>query len=224
MSSLGDTLALHRMEAEMWCAGKSPWARLVLLLYLAYAGVQHMLDPMYRSLFGGITLMFHEMGHLIFAGMGNTMMLLGGSIMQVLVPLFAAVYLLLRQGDYFGFAVGGSWLAFAEWELALYIWDAAREELPLVGFGDDVQHDWGTLLTQWGWLNQCDDIAWCVRALAVVTWASCVVLGAWLCFRMWSSAGTDDAGGGGPTPGGHNPSGSNPNTPMRGGPRSGPPH
>ncbi len=182
-----ETLRDLKLDAELWCDDRSPWARLALLAYLAYAGVRHLLEPMYRSWFGGITLAFHEAGHMIFAGLGNTMMLLGGSIMQVLVPLVAAVYLLVRQGDYFGFGVGACWLSYALWELALYIWDAAREELPLVGFSDDPQHDWGTLLTQWGILNSCDTIAFVVRVLATLIWGGAIVLGAWLCWCMWNA-------------------------------------
>lgn len=181
-----EALRDRKLDAELWCDEKSPWVRLGLLAYLAYAGARHLLEPLYQSWFAGITLGFHEAGHLVFAGFGNTMMLLGGSLLQVTVPLAAAAYLLLRQGDYFGFAVGGAWLSFALWEMAVYIFDAAREELPLVGFGDHPQHDWGTLLTQWGVLNSCDTIAALVRVLATACWAGSVALGGWLCWRMWS--------------------------------------
>lgn len=180
-----EALLARKRDAELWCEQKSPWARAVLLSYLVYAGIQHVADPMYRSWFAGITLAFHEMGHLLFAALGQTMMLLGGSIMQVGVPCAAAVYLLLRQGDFFGFSVGASWLAFAVWEMATYIWDAAREQLPLVGFGDHPQHDWGTLLTQWGILNACDTIATVCRVIATVTWLAAIALGGWLCWTMW---------------------------------------
>jgi hypothetical protein len=179
----------RKLDAELWCTGRSPWLRAPLLAYLAYAGVRHMLEPMYRSWFAGITLAFHELGHLVFAALGDTMHLLGGSLMQLLVPLAAGWYLLLRQGDYFGFAVGGAWLSFSLWELALYIWDAAREQLPLVGFSDDPEHDWGTLLTRWHLLNSCDAIAFGVRAFAFITWLSSIALGAWLLWVMFRTRG-----------------------------------
>lgn len=178
-------LGERKLDAELWAAGRSPWARGILLAYLLYLGVRHILEPTYRSWFAGITLAFHEMGHLVFAALGDTMQLLGGSVLQVLVPLVAALYLLFRQGDYFGLAVGGVWLASSLWELALYIWDAAREELPLVGFSDDPQHDWGTLLTRWQLLNSCDSIAFAVRALALLIWLGSVLLGVWLLWTMF---------------------------------------
>ena len=52
-------------------------------------------------------------------------------------PLVAALYLWLRQGDFFGLAVGGPWPSFSLLELAIYVVCARRENLPLVGFGDD---------------------------------------------------------------------------------------
>ncbi len=198
ISLLRDTLEVRKLDAELWCEEKSPWTRLPLLAYLVYAGVRHLLDPMYRSWFAGITLAFHEMGHILFSGLGNTMMLLGGSIMQIVVPSTAAIYLLLRQGDYFGFSVGASWLSFAAWEMALYIWDARREQLPLVGFSDHPQHDCGTVLTQWGVLNSCDTYASIVRVFATLTWGASIALGAWLCWRMYRLS--QDAATLGPAP------------------------
>ena len=173
------------LEAELWCEGKSPWPRLPLLVYLAYASVRHIASDAYRSWFSGITLVFHEIGHLVFAGLGNTMMLLGGSIMQVLVPLAAGLYLWLRQGDFFGLAVGASWLAFSLFELALYVADASRGQLALVGFGDDPQPDWDTLLTRWHLLNHCDSFARVIAGLATVTAMGALGLGAALCWQMW---------------------------------------
>ncbi len=175
----------RKLDAELWCEGRNPYLRAALLAYLAYGGVRHLADSHFATWFAGITLIFHEMGHLLFAPFGNTLHILGGSIMQLLIPTAAAVYLLLWQRDYFGFAVGGAWLSFALWELALYVWDAPRETLPLAGFSDHPQHDWATLLTQWHLLNSSDTIAFCLRGAALVTWTLSIAFGAWLCWRMF---------------------------------------
>ena len=144
--------------------------RALLAIYLGYAGVRHMTNPLYGSWFSGITLAFHEMGHIVFIPLGRTMTIAGGSIMQLLVPLAAAIYLLKKQDDWFGFGVGLSWLSFATFELATYVGDAARMELPLVGFGGGYHHDWATLLTEWRVIDHCDAIATCVRVLAGAVW------------------------------------------------------
>ena len=160
----------------------------MLLAYLIYAGLRHQLDPLYTSWFAGLTLALHELGHLIFMPLGSTLGLLGGSIMQLLAPLAAAIYLWRRQHDYFGLAVGGCWLSYSTWELATYIGDASREQLPLVGFGGNPQHDWAVLLTRWHLLNHDSTIAFLVRACALLTWAAAVTFAGWLCYRIRRSA------------------------------------
>jgi hypothetical protein len=183
-----DVLITFRDDIEEWCDGKSVTARAALLAYLAYAGVRHVIDPLYRSWFAGITLIVHEMGHVIFSGLGRTITILGGTIMQLFVPLAAAVYLLLRQRDYFGFAVCGAWLSFSMWDMATYVGDARREALPLVGFGDNPQHDWSALLTQWHVLNDAETYATAIRVGAFGCWALSMALGGWICYRIWRSS------------------------------------
>lgn len=173
-----------RDDVADYCRDRSPWPRAALAVYLVYAGVRHLADPLYRSWFAGITLVFHEMGHIVFAPFGRTMMLLGGSITQLLVPFAAGAYLLLRQRDCFGLAVGQSWLAFSTWDLATYIADANKEQLPLVSMGENAEHDWSTLLTQWHLLNACDGIATATRGVAFLLWATAMAATAWMLWRM----------------------------------------
>jgi len=187
MGRLGELWHALRDDAEEWCETRSWPARAPLYLYLFYAGVRHLLDPMYRSWFAGVTLAFHEMGHLFFAFFGHTLALLGGSIFQLLIPTAAALYLLFRQRDWFGLTVCFAWLAFAEWELATYVADASREQLALVGFSGNPEHDWSSLLTQWRLLNHDDTIAAVIRVIAFATWGVAMALGAWLLLRMFRS-------------------------------------
>ncbi len=162
-------------------------ARAGLFFYLAYAGCKHLKSGIggeYTSWFAGITLAFHEMGHLVLSGAGQTVMLLGGSIFQLAIPVLAGLYLLFKQHDWFGVSVCGVWLATSLFELATYIDDANRLNLPLVGFGEDVMHDWETLLTQWHLLNQAQLIAGLTHALAITTWGVSMAFGAWLLLQM----------------------------------------
>jgi hypothetical protein len=184
----GETM---REDAQAWAKGRSAVARLPLLAYLVYGGLRHLLDPMYRTWFGGITLAFHEMGHLLFIPFGRTFTILGGSIMQLFVPTVAAIYLLLRQRDWFGLTVGGAWLGYSEWEMATYMADAVKEELDLVGFGGNPEHDWHNLFGQWHLLSHCEGIATFVRMCAFGTWGTSMALGGWLCWRMWKTRDED---------------------------------
>lgn len=175
-----------RDDLELWLEERESWIpRGLLLVYLAYGLVRHIADPLYRTWFGGITLAFHEMGHIVFIPFGRTLTIAGGSIMQLLVPLAAAIYLLVKQKDWFGLGVGLAWLSFATFELATYIGDAARMELPLVSLGGGYHHDWSTLLTQWRIIDHCDAIATGVRLLAGAIGLSAIALGGYIVVRIF---------------------------------------
>lgn len=174
-----------RDDLESWLDERDDWiARGLLLTYLAYGFVRHLADPLYRTWFGGITLAFHEMGHIVFMPFGHTLMIAGGSIMQLAVPLIAAIYLLVKQKDWFGFVVGLSWLSFSMFELATYVGDAAREELPLVSMGGGYHHDWSILLTEWHLISQCDALASGVRVVAGIVGLAAIGGGAYMVYRI----------------------------------------
>ncbi len=174
-------------DAVVWCQDRSPLVRLPLLLYLAYAGWQHVRDPLYSSWFGGLTFGLHEFGHVLFGGLGQFMSIAGGSITQLAVPLIGVV-MMLYQRDYFGLAVAGCWESFSLYNLATYIGDAQVMQLPLVSIGGgDAYHDWEYMLVQLGWLEQDAKIAALTRGLGllvlVVSWS----WGGWVCYRMMRS-------------------------------------
>ncbi len=179
----GSLVARLRADAEAWCAGRSAAWRLPLLAYLAWAGVCHLRDPLFSSLFGGITLGIHELGHLLLGFAGRFLATAGGSLAQVAAPALAA-WLLYRQRDYFGLAVGGAWEAFSLWNLAAYVGDARARELPLVGLAPDPVHDWNWILSDLGILTWDRNLAFLLRIGAFSIWAGAMGLGGWLCWRM----------------------------------------
>jgi len=162
--------------------------RIFVLTYFAYAGLRHIFASPpedYSDWFKGITLVFHEMGHILFLPFGRTMTVLGGSLNQLIVPIAAGAYLLIKQRDYFGAVFAKAWLALSLWDLAVYVGDAASENLPLVSMGSgEPHHDWATLLTQWNLLNHDGQIAAGIRVVAVITWLGALAFGTWLCILM----------------------------------------
>jgi hypothetical protein len=155
----------------------------LVLCYLGWAGVRHLRDPLYSSLFGGITLGIHELGHLLFDFAGRFLGTAGGSIAQVAAPA-AAAWMLYRQRDFFGVAVGGAWESFSLWNLATYVGDARARELPLVGLVPDPVHDWNWLLSRLGILSWDGALAALTRIAAFSIWAASMALGVWLCGKM----------------------------------------
>ena len=176
-------LAEMRGDAAAWCVGRSWVWRAALLAYVAWVGVGHLRDPFYSSLFGGITLGIHELGHLLLSWAGQFLSVAGGSLAQVAAPA-AAAWLLYRQRDYFGVAVAGAWESFSLWNLATYVGDARAMELPLVGFVPDPIHDWNWLLSKMGILTWDRGLAALTRLVAFSLWAASLLLGAWLCWNM----------------------------------------
>ena len=175
--------AAHKSDAAEWCEGRSWIWRAPVLLYLAWVGFHHVKDPTYASLFGGITLGVHELGHLLLFWAGRFLSIAGGSLAQVAAPA-AAAWVLYRQRDYFGVAVAAAWLAFSLFGLAAYIADARAQELPLVGLTPDPVHDWHWLLEKFGILEWDGRLALLTRAVAFVIWLGSLALGGWLVWTM----------------------------------------
>ena len=170
-------------DAEDWAQGKMWIPRAILLLYLVYADFRFLRDPLSSTMFSGITLAFHEMGHLLFAFAGHFICSLMGSGMQVLVPIIVII-LFLRQPDYFGVAVGGFWLSFSLFELANYVADARAMDLPLVGFTDDPEHDWHYLLSTTHLLQLDTTFGFLIRVAATLSGVASLALACWLLLIM----------------------------------------
>ena len=181
-----ETLDSARAAIEEWCRGRI-WAwRTPLVLYLAYVGVRHLLDPEYSSLFGGINLGIHELGHLLFLWAPQFITVLGGTLLQCAAPIIAA-FLFLRQPDFFAIPVCGAWLSTNLYGVATYMADARALELPLVTVGPeggDVEHDWNYMLDALGILNWDTTLAGLTRALAFAILWSSLALAAWMLWAM----------------------------------------
>jgi len=92
----------------------------------------------------GVNLIFHEAGHTILAPFGEFLHILGGSLMQVLVPAVIAGYFVVTRQIYAS-TIALWWMAQNLWDVSIYIKDAQERSLPLLG-GEGVLHDWHFLL------------------------------------------------------------------------------
>ncbi|MDD3144531.1 MAG: hypothetical protein PHV23_00305 [Candidatus Gracilibacteria bacterium] len=98
-------------------------------------------------------LVIHELGHLLFYPFGKFITILGGSILQCLVPIIIILYFLFKEYNPFGASIGLWWLGQNLTDIALYISDASERSLPLIGGLGKEAHDWGNLLTMMGLLD-----------------------------------------------------------------------
>lgn len=157
------------------------WGRAAGLLLALWLTVPGLLDPLHGDLLSGVNLVFHEAGHVLLIWAGETVMLLGGSLGQVAVPLACAAAFLWR-GDRFAAGVVGLWLAHSLAGVAAYIRDAPLRQLDLIT-GDPDTHDWWQLLGGWNpqanALNLADPLGRVVTFLALATLIVSVVLAVW---------------------------------------------
>jgi hypothetical protein len=151
----------------------------VYFLFLLYASFDKsgFLFPDY------VNLVIHEGGHFFFSWFGYTTMILGGTLGELLVPLFCAAYFFWSR-ETAGFAFCIFWIGENFLYIGTYMADARVQNLPLVGGGE---HDWAILFGQWNLLAHDQKIGARTRALG---WMGMIAAMAWLGWRIY--CGTRD--------------------------------
>jgi hypothetical protein len=151
----------------------------------------------------GIDLAIHEFGHMFFMPfgipyLGRTMVILGGSLMQVAVPLiFMAYFLRIRDGarDAHAASVCLWWSSMNLIDVSVYCADARAMVLTLLD-GETGQesggHDWNNLLHIWGVINKDTVIAANMRRVAVVMCLVSIVVGLAAAWNSGRRPATDE--------------------------------
>ena len=139
-----------------------------ILLLVAWKVLARGISPLpsgtILAVLDGANLIFHEAGHVLFLFFGEFLQILGGSLMQVVIPSTCTVYFWLHE-QRSSSAVTLFWTGESITNVAIYVADARRMELPLIG-GD---HDWNYLLGRLGLLNQAESLGRFVFFLGLVT-------------------------------------------------------
>lgn len=185
--SLVYTLAERRSTAE-----NQRRLRLVLTGALALYGIPCLLRPESGRLLDSVNLAIHETGHLLFAPFGEFLGFLGGTLLQLALPVAFVVYF-WQRADRHAATVALWWVAQNCWNISVYVRDARTQALPLVGGGE---HDWAYLLGRLGWLHHDQAIALDVRLLGAAIYAYSIIAGFRSARRMTSieeSASTAEA-------------------------------
>ena len=168
-------------------------ARLALVAVLAWHSLAWMGDPARGPADGtwllhGVSLGMHEPGHFVFAPFGEAATALGGSLLQMLLPLaFVASFAWRRE--WYATAVCAWWAAQNGWDVAVYVADARAESLPLVGGGE---HDWAFLLMRWNLLAADHTIARALSHASSVVAIGALGMAAVYATRPFKSRGTTD--------------------------------
>lgn len=118
------------------------------------------------SLIDHFHLIVHEAGHMIFGFFGQVIMVLGGTLMQLIIPLLLMIYAYMSNSrTFFQFMLlleGHSFI-----NVSIYAGDAQRLQLRLFG-PPGVKHDWNWLLTHFGIIEYTDYVSFFFLLLAGV--------------------------------------------------------
>jgi cyclophilin family peptidyl-prolyl cis-trans isomerase/HEAT repeat protein len=151
----------------------TPAAKIGLIVILAVYGFITFSDPSRYRLLDNVDLAIHEAGHIFFAPFGEFVGYLGGTLLQLIVPLTFFGYFLYHRNRYAA-AVLLWWVGQNLWNISVYIKDARSLELPLVGGGE---HDWAYLLGELGLLHRDQAIGQTVFLLGVLLYLISIVWG-----------------------------------------------
>jgi hypothetical protein len=162
----------------------------VVLALLAWSAFRN--EYGYIPLLSDIDLAIHEFGHMLFMPfgiqfLGNTMMILGGSLTQVAVPLVFFGYFLRKHDDaprrdVFAAMVCLWWSGINLLSVAIYCADSRAGQLMLIDGSTGQEsdgHDWNNLLTRWGLLEHDTTIARWMRAIAWLVCVASIIVAVW---------------------------------------------
>ena len=169
------------------------YARLALawlLAWLAWSAFRN--EYGYIPLLSDIDLAIHEFGHMLFMPfgiqfLGNTMMILGGSLTQVVFPLIFFGYFMRKHDDaprrdLFAAMVCLWWSGINLLGVAIYCADSRAGQLMLIDGSTGQEsdgHDWNNLLTRWGLLEHDTGIARGMRAIAWLVCVGSIIIAVW---------------------------------------------
>jgi hypothetical protein len=173
-------------ELEGWKAISRPVAWFALafyLLFLLYAGF----DRSGFLFLDYANLAIHEVGHPLFGifasenqvGFGYTLAILGGTLLELMVPFACAVAFFFRH-EVPGVAFCLFWFFENFLYIGHYMGTARSMDIQLVGSGD---HDWEILFTHWHILVHDQQIGHAAQAFGWLGMLAIVVWFAWRSFH-----------------------------------------
>jgi hypothetical protein len=157
-------------------------AKRLFLALLAWWTMRFAAHPLDGTFVAGsflhlVNLPFHEAGHVLFSPFGAFMTSLGGSLLQVAVPVTCAVSFARRE-DWFATCVCTWWAGQNLVDLGPYIADARALQLILLGgyTGAEVEgHDWEAILATLGLLQSDRAIGMAAHVLGSAVMAGAVI-------------------------------------------------
>jgi hypothetical protein len=168
------------------------WPRIVGLGAAALFTGRYVRDPATWSLLDDVNLAIHEAGHVLFSPFGEFLMMLGGSLLQLLVPAAFVAYF-ARSRQWFAAGIVTFWFVVSLINVGTYVGDARARELPLIT-GDPTTHDWTWLLIRMDLLEHDRRIMDFAYRLATVLYLGALGLAGY--HALWAGSRGDADGAG----------------------------
>lgn len=173
---------LEKIEAASFYGRCAAFALLVLWSWFLI-GYDYRYAEINGSFMHNILLPIHEAGHVLFIPFGEFMMILGGSLFQLMLPLGIGFAFYWKNHDNFGAALGMWWTSVGLVDLSPYIYDSLQPQMIMIGghTGEDGPHDWIYLLESFGQLPNAQVIGTAVHAcgalfmIAALMWGAAVL-------------------------------------------------
>jgi hypothetical protein len=158
----------------------------LLLASYCFLLINYIKSNQYLWFIDNVNLAIHEAGHLLFMFFGEFIGILGGTILQIALPVIT-VTAFIKQEDRFAVTFSIVWLGTNMFSVARYLADAQNQLLPLVhlGGGEPI-HDWNYLLAHLNLLDQCGFISGVIYALGYLLIVGAIFYGAFLLARQRS--------------------------------------
>jgi hypothetical protein len=176
------------------------WFQLAVLVGLllwswVLVGLDYRTGEMGASFLHRPLLIFHEAGHAIFMPLGHWMMILGGTLGQLIMPLILGGALLVKNRDPFGAAVGLWFLGVSVMDVAPYMYDALHPQLMLLSgsTGEEGGHDWIYLFSSVGLLQKAQVIGSVTHKLGALVTLLALAWGTWLLRQQYLRKSQEDA-------------------------------
>jgi hypothetical protein len=128
-------------------------------------------------------LLIHEAGHFFFGFFGQFIRVLGGTIMQIVLPGLL-IWHFFAHGYRTGTQIALFWLGHNLLNIAVYASDARTRQLPLLG-GNKSGHDWHYLLGRLGLLEFDQAVGTVFAILGAVVFLILIILPQ---YAMWSGS------------------------------------
>ena len=140
--------------------------RLVVALFLIWYFMSSAFSVEKWHFIDNLDLIIHQAGHLIFLLSGEFVTVIGGSFVQIVIPVAFVIFFIIRK-DYYLTSLFLMWLGYNLVNVSIYMADATTMVLPLPGW-KPFPSDWNYIFGALHIMNWSKQIAFLVDIVGII--------------------------------------------------------